>query len=247
MSQIVTASPVWWGPSGSTPHDASLVLWGVGTARVFRVHWMLAELGLPYISHRIQSRTGETMTDDYLKLNPRHKIPTLQHGALCMGESAAIIHYLCERFECPADFYAPTDPASRAKINEWCYFVMNELDGHTLYVIRRHVGLKHIYGEAPEAVESAKIYFREQIQALEPRFRSAGRYLFGERLSTADVLLTTCLDWAVNVGITLPDSVAAYLEQITRRPAYVVARYRNDPTAVPPPEALLCDIPARES
>jgi glutathione S-transferase len=246
VSHTVKANPVWWGQPGTAPTDASLVLWGVGTARAFRVHWMLAELGLPYISHRIQSRTGETMTDQYLKLNPRHKIPTLQHGTLCMGESAAIVHYLSERFETPADFYAPADPAARAKIHEWCYFVMNELDGHTLYVIRRHVGLKHIYGEAPEAVASAKTYFREQIDALEPSFSAAGSYLFGAQLSIADILLTTCLDWAVGVDIPLPESFAAYLELVSRRAAYGVARDRNDPTFAPPPEALLFDLPARE-
>src|ERR1700733_10661306 len=123
---MATVSSAFWGPPGAAATDASLVLWGVGTARALRVHWMLAELGLPYISHRIQSRTGETMTDEYLKLNPRHKIPTLQHGTLCMGESAAIVHYLGERFETPAGFYAPAEPEARAKINEWCYFVMNE-------------------------------------------------------------------------------------------------------------------------
>jgi glutathione S-transferase len=245
VSQIATASPVWWGPPGTSAEDASLVLWGVGTTRAFRAHWILAELGLPYVSHRIQARTGETMTAEYLRLNPRHKIPTLQHGALCMGESAAIVHYLTERFATPADFYAPADPAARAKIHEWCYFVMNELDGHTLYVIRRHVGLKHIYGAAPEAVESAKIYFQEQIRALEPKFRAAGACLFGEHLSIADILLTTCLDWAVGVHIPLPDSVAAYRERITRRPAYGVAQCRNDPATVVPPEALLSDAAAR--
>jgi len=200
---------------------------------------MLAELGLPYISHRIQSRTGETMTSEYLKLNPRHKIPTLQHGSLCMTESAAIVQYLSERFETPAAFYAPTDPAARAKIFEWCYFVMNELDGHTLYVIRRHVGLKHIYGEAPEAVASAKIYFREQIEALEPTFRATERYLFGDHPSIADLLLTTCLDWAFSVEIALPASVMAYRELMSRRPAYATAQLRNDPTIAPPPGALL--------
>jgi glutathione S-transferase len=247
VSQMATAGSAFWGPSGTTPEDASLALWGVGSARALRVHWMLAELGLPYVSHRIQSRTGETTTDEYLKLNPRHKIPTLRHGTLLMGESAAIVHYLSERFETPADFYAPADAAARAKIYEWCYFVMNELDGHTLYVIRRHVGLKHIYGEAPEAVVSAKTYFREQIEAVEPSFRTAGHFLFCEQPSIADILLTTCLDWAASVEIPLPDSVMAYRERMSRRPAYVVAKRRNDPTVAPPPEALLSDAAAREA
>jgi glutathione S-transferase len=125
--------------------------------------------------------------------------------------------------------------------------VINELDGHTLYVIRRHVGLKHIYGEAPEAVASAKTYFREQIEALEPTFRGTEHFLFGESPGIADILLTTCLDWAVSVEIALPDSVLAYRERASHRPAYGTAKCRNDPGLALPPEALLTNIPVRES
>jgi len=237
MSGTVDGSAVIWGPPGTARADVALVLWGIGTARALRVHWMLAEFDLPYISHRIQSRTGETMTPDYLRLNPRHKIPLLQHGNLLMTESAAIVQYLAERFVPPAGFFAPTDPTRRAKIFEWCYFVMNELDGHTLYVIRRHLGLKHIYGEAPTAVEAARVYFRKQIEAVEPNFSATQAYLFGEQLSIADILLTTCLDWAARVDIVLPDSVTAYCERVCSRPAYREATRRNDPAIAPLPEA----------
>ena len=195
MPEITDGGTVLWKSSGLGQPSAPLELWGIGTARTLRVHWMLAELGLPYISHRIQSRTGETMMPEYLKLNPRHKIPLLRHGTLAITESAAIIQYLSEMFAAPAGFFAPTDPAQRAKIYGWCYFVMNELDGHTLYVIRRHVGLKHIYGEAHTAVEAAKTYFREQIEALEPSFNAISHSLFGKGFTIADILLATCLDW----------------------------------------------------
>ncbi len=93
MSQTADGSTVLCGPFGTTQADVSLALWGIGSARAFRVHWMLAEFGLPYLSHRIQSRTGETTTPSYLKLNPRHKIPLLRHGSLLVAESAAIIQY----------------------------------------------------------------------------------------------------------------------------------------------------------
>jgi glutathione S-transferase len=228
------AKAVVWGLTSGRPADVSLVLWGVGTTRALRAHWMLTELGVPYISHRIQSRTGETLDPAYLKLNPRHKIPTLQHGALTLTESAAIIHYLAETFNPPDHLFVAVDARQRARLNEWCYFIMNELDGHALYVIRRHVGLKHIYGEAPEAVESAKIYFREQIEPLAPRFEGLAAYLFGERLSVADMLLTTCLEWAESVEIAVPEAVAAYRDRVATRPAYVEAKYRNDPATVSP-------------
>ena len=230
---------VVWGLTSGRSADVSLALWGVGSTRALRAHWMLTELGVPYVSHRIQSRTGETLAPAYLKLNPRHKIPTLQHGSLTLTESAAIIHYLAETFDPPDHLFAPADARQRARLNEWCYFIMNELDGHALYVIRRHVGLKHIYGEAPQAVESAKIYFREQIEPLAPRFEELPAYLFGERLSVADMLLTTCLEWAESVGIEVPEAVAAYRDRVAARPTYVEAKHRNDPTTVPPENAYL--------
>jgi hypothetical protein len=82
-----SAGTVGWAPPGRTPGETNLVLWGIGTSRTFRAHWMLAEMALPYVSRRIQSRTGETMQAEYLRLNPRHKIPLLQHDPLVMTEA----------------------------------------------------------------------------------------------------------------------------------------------------------------
>jgi glutathione S-transferase len=239
MSHGMASKAVVWGRADPPQPDIALTLWGVGSRRALRAHWMLAELGVPYVSYRIQPRTGETMDPDYLKLNPRHKIPLLQHGHLTLTVSAAIVHYLAESFDTPDGLFIPTDGVQRAKVKEWCYFIMNELDGHTLYVIRRHVGLEHIYGSAPEAVESAKVYFRDQILALEVRFDDLPGYLFGDRLSTADILLTTCLEWGVSVGIELPEAVLAYCAGVTRRPAFAEAKRRNDPTIAPPRAACL--------
>ena len=94
------------------------------------------------------------------------------------------------------------DAKSRAALNEWSYFIMTELDAGSLYVVRRHDGLAPIYGEAPTAVDAAKTYFLHNLEAMTPRIARAP-YLFGERLSVADILLTTCLDWAAASNIAL--------------------------------------------
>ena len=74
---------------------------------------------------------------------------------------------------------------------------------------------------------------------MEPSFKLTEAYIFGEEFSVADVLLTTCLDWARDVGIELPASVAGYLERVASRPAYREARRRNDPAFAPQLEARL--------
>ena len=203
-----------------------LILWGAGTSRTMRAHWMLLELGLDYQFHPIGSRTGATHTGEFLELNPRHKIPVLEHGSFVLTESAAIIQYLSNTFASPL-IYTADDHQSRAALDEWCYFIMSELDAGSLYVVRRHDGLKQLYGEAPAAVESAKSYFLHNLRAMTRKIECHRPYLFGERLSVADILLMTCLDWAASERILLPEAAARYHQRVALRPAYQAALARN--------------------
>jgi glutathione S-transferase len=205
-----------------------LTLFGVGTSRTIRAHWMLLELGLDYETRPIQSRSGETLTNEFRRLNPRHKIPVLQHKSFVLSESAAIVQYLSETFADRADVYVPRDAQSRAALNEWCYFIMTELDAGSLYVVRRHEGLAHIYGEAPAAIESGKTYFSHNLEAMAPRI-AAAPFLFGERISTADILLMTCLEWALMSKISMPPAVMEYRQRLAQRPAFQAALQRNFP------------------
>jgi glutathione S-transferase len=203
-----------------------LILWGAGTSRTMRAHWMLLELGLEYQFHPIGSRTGATHTGEFLELNPRHKIPVLEHGSFVLTESAAIIQYLSNTFASRL-IYTADDHKSRAALDEWCYFIMSELDAGSLYVVRRHDGLKQLYGEAPAAVESAKSYFLHNLRAMTRKIEYHLPYWFGERLSVADILLMTCLDWAASERILLPEAAARYHQRVALRPAYQAALTRN--------------------
>lgn len=200
-----------------------LTLWGMGTPRQLRAHWMLAELGLDYEYFPVHPRSGETTKPEFLRINPRHKVPVLRHGEMVITESAAIIQYLSEAFEPPSGMHVPRDAAGRARLNEWCFFIMSELDATSLYTIRRHLSLKHIYGEAPRAVEEARKYFSEQLGAIADRIGAHGPYLLVEGFSAADILMLTCLDWAVEEKIELPASAALYRDRLRRRSAYQAA------------------------
>ena len=205
-------------------HD--LTLWGAGTSRTMRAHWMLFELGLEYDSRPIQARSGETLSAEFLRINPRHKIPVLQDGSFVLTESAAIIQYLNETFADSARLYVPRNARERAALGEWCYFIATELDAAGLYIMRRHDALKTTYGDAPVAVESARQYFQHNLEAMAARIKD-GEYLFGERLSIADILLMTCLDWAASCGIPVSEAFSRYRRRAAARPAYQAARARN--------------------
>ncbi|MDP6352404.1 MAG: glutathione S-transferase family protein [Alphaproteobacteria bacterium] len=209
--------------------SGGLVVWGAESPRSMRVVWTALEMGLDFERRPVESRSGETTTAEYTALNPKQKIPTLRHGAMVLSESAAIVAYLTAAFPAPPGFLVPEDPVTRARLDEWCYFVMTELDAHTLYLIRRHDGLKHIYGDAPVAVESAKTYFRKQVDAVAGQVEAAGRYLLGEEFSAADIVMMTTLDWALFYGIALPPEMDAYRDRVALRPCYGEAMALNYP------------------
>jgi glutathione S-transferase len=51
----------------------------------------------------------------------------------------------------------------------------------------------------------------------------------GDQLSVADILLMTCLDWAVTDRIPLSDALHEYRSRVAIRPAYQKALERNFP------------------
>ncbi len=203
------------------------VLWGVGTSRTLRALWILQELELPYEHRRITSRSGETLTPEYTRLNPSQKIPALQEGDFVLSESAAIVNYLATTHGAARGLCPPTAPRERARYDQWCFFSMMELDANTLYVIRKHEDLHQLYGEAPNALQAARDGFARQAHAAARRLTHSGPYVLGENFSGADILFTTCLNGALRRGIELPQTLHAYRQRVTARAAYQRASQLN--------------------
>ena len=208
-----------------------LTLWGVGTSRTIRPHWALHELGLSFELRPILPRTGETQTAEFTALNARQKVPVLQDGSLVLTESAAIVTYLSDAYGQPDNRLFPTGTQERARCLEWCFFVISELDATSLYVMRRHGDLRHIYGDAPLANEAAAAYFQKQMRTVERALDAGPHYILGDRFTAADILLSTCITWAVRYSVPVADTVLAYNSRVTARPPYVRAVETNTPPA----------------
>ena len=206
-----------------------LTLWGVGTSRTLRPHWAMHELDLPYRTRPIGARTGETKTAEYTALNPRQKVPLLQDGDFRIGESPAIVAYLSRSYSTTERALIPESQREYAAWLEWCFFIVTELDSTSLYVMRRHGAhaLGHIYGVAPEVVAKAGEYFREQLRHVEVALSDNRTYLMGDRFTSADILLTTCLEWAIAYGVGICDNAHPYLERIQARPGYQRGKAAN--------------------
>ena len=206
-------------------------VWGIGTPRPLRVHWMLHELGLDYETRVVYPRQ---MSDpEFLRLVPRRKIPFFEDGDVRIGESGAITFYLADRYRDRAVLAPAPGSDARAGFDELAFFILMELDATALYVLRRHEGLPDVYGEAPAACKAAREYFARMIGEIERRLADGRPHLLGAEFSAADVLLTSCLMWAQFIGVPLAESLAGYRERLAARPALGRAMAVNFP-----PEAL---------
>ncbi len=198
------------------------ILWGGGTVRTLRAHWALAEVGVDYDARLIGSRTGETQTQEFLARNPKGKIPVLEDGELVLTESAAIVRYLLERYGSGS----LQSPIERARYDEWQSFILMELDAHTLYVMRKHGDLKDLYGDAPAAMQTASDGFVRQVAVADARI-ARSPYLLGDSFTGVDLLLATCLDWAVAYRVPITATLDAWRRRQRDRPAYQAARKIN--------------------
>src|SRR5207237_7555654 len=95
----------------------------------------------------------------------------------------------------------------------------------------RAEALGHIYGVAPAVVAQAGEYFRQQLRYVEVALADGRQFLMGDQFTSADILLTTCLDWAISYGVGICDNAHPYLERIQRREAYQLAKAANVPLA----------------
>jgi len=89
-----------------------------------RVRLMLSLLDLDYERIEVGLAKGEQHSEAYLKLNPFHLVPVLEHEGLVIRDSNAIITYLAKKY---AKEWYPDDAVSSAKIHEWLSIATKEL------------------------------------------------------------------------------------------------------------------------
>ena len=102
-----------------------------GNSRIVRL--VLEEKGLPFERVNIDVTKGENRTPEFLKLNPRGKVPVLIHstpaGDVLISESSVINEYLEEVFPHPP--LMPTTAAKRAHVRSLVYLFDTELSPTT--------------------------------------------------------------------------------------------------------------------
>jgi len=77
----------------------------------------LEEKKLPWISHHLNTRTGEHISTEYFGINPNGLVPALVHDGDVWIESCDINRYLDDIY--PEPRLTPTDDKQLAELSEW--------------------------------------------------------------------------------------------------------------------------------
>jgi len=113
---------------------------------------LLAEKGLDWVSRYVDILKGEQFAPEYLKLNPKHVVPTLVHDGKVIRESTVIGEYIDDAFPDPP--LKPKAPLDRVTMRMWTKRLDEELHpatGIVTYAIsHRHA----VINNGPAAIKA---------------------------------------------------------------------------------------------
>lgn len=202
-------------------------VFGIGTTRTLRVHWAMKEAGIDYETVPIKAGSEEADSDEYKTINLTSKIPSADFNGHILTESCAIIKHIGNQYN---KNLVGKDLREDSKIDELLYYLLSEIDSHTLYIIDKHAGdLSDIFGKSPEATKAATNGFNEQIVKLSHSL-SNSKYLLFERFTVADIMAVTCIIWAkklIQYGIGIPENCLQYADNIMKRTQFLDAWQEN--------------------
>ena len=181
--------------------------------------WMLEEIGQPYEERLLDY--GTTMkAADYLAINPMGKVPAIVHDGHIVTEGAAICAYLADVF--PESGLAPNTDAERAAYYRWLFFAAGPVEQA---ITNNYLKFN---ADAKQQLMVGYGSFDQVVDVLEEAV-GARDYVCGDRFTAADVFFGSQIIWGTLFG-TLPkrDAFMPYVERLTARPAYKVAKAKDD-------------------
>ena len=203
-------------------------LYGSGPSRSFRALWALEEsgLGYDYFHTKIgQPIEGGTRHASYLANNAQGKVPTLLDGELTLTESAAIVSYIASLV--PDKQLIPTDPALKAKYDEFCYFVLSDLE-QPLWTTGKHKFVLPEEHRVEAVLKTARWEFKRSLKALDS-YMEGHEFVIGDQFTGADILLAQTIHWAIRFEFDVPQVYQDYRNTMYQRPACLRAIEKSSP------------------
>lgn len=181
-------------------------------------HIALEEAGAAYALRRIDFAAHQQRSPDYLKVNPKGRVPALVTPRGVLTETPALLAFVAQSF--PAAGLAPRDdPFAFARLQDFNSYLCS-----TVHVAHAHRMRGHRWVDDEAAIEAMR---RKVPQAVFEAFKViedgmlAGPWVMGDAYSIADPYLFTLARWLEKDGVDparLP-RIADHRRRMGERPA----------------------------
>jgi glutathione S-transferase len=178
----------------------------------YKARLALVQLGIDYERVPVDIFGGDTLEDDYAKVNPGRRTPVLEpEPGRYIPESAAILLYLAEGTD-----LLPDDPFERAQVYRWLFFEQSAVYP-TVGGLRFLVGTGRMKPEDTPKGPSVQALKLLEVHLGENDFLVGGRY------TLADLALYGYVHCGHEGGLDMDrfPAVQAWLQRVTEQPGYM--------------------------
>lgn len=207
-----------------------LTIYGVYRSRASRVYWMANELGLEFKSvpvlqaRRIDNPLAadapiNTLSPEFVAINPMSMIPSIKDDDLVMHESLAITLYLARKH---GGEFAGKTVEEDGLLTMWALWTATEVEPQTIKIVTTYDNEKENTDEGKATIAVSTRSLKRQFAVLEKHLATAD-YLVGNRFTAADLNLAEVLRYAQTEQALFAahPKVDAWIKRCQARPAYI--------------------------
>ncbi len=159
----------------------------------------LFEAGLEFEPVPVDFATGEQAKPDYLKINPKGRVPALATDRGILSETGALLDYIAAI--APEAGLVPGDPFEAAKMREVMYYL-----AATMHVNHAHKMRGHRWADKQSSFRDMAAKVPETVAASCAHIETGCRmapFVLGKAISLADPYLFTVCAWAAGDGVDM--------------------------------------------
>src|ERR1044071_9551142 len=185
-------------------------------------HIALEEAGARYEAVRLNFKSEDQKKPEYLKINPKARVPSLVTERGIITETPAIVIYVAQTF--PAAKLAPLDdPFALARVQAFNSYLCS-----TVHVAHAHRVRGYRWTDDAAAIETMKKKVPQTVGdcfALIEREMFAGPWVMGKDYTVCDAYLFTLSQWLARDGgdIGKTPKIAEHFRRVGERPAVAKA------------------------
>ena len=198
------------------------ILGKASSINVRKVLWTCEELGLSYEREDWGSGFASTHSPEFLRLNPNAQVPVIIDENGVLWESNTICRYLTGKHHHHHADLLPTEPAARARVEQWMDWQATELNPSWRYAFMSLVR-KDPEFQDPHRLEVGVRNWNQKMAILEHQLAVTKAYVAGAKFTLADIVVGLSVNRWLMTPIERPDypAVDEYFQRLAQRPGFM--------------------------